>query len=184
MEHKGTQRIETDRLILRRFVMDDASAMFKNWASDSEVTKYLTWPTHKSVEGSKWITDLWIKDYEKPDYYQWAIELKELGEVIGSISVVHTDENVNAAEVGYCIGRNWWHKGITVEAFKAVIKFLFEEVGAERVSARHDPNNPNSGRVMKKCGLTYEGTLRKADRNNQGIVDVSVYGILRNEYEK
>ena len=184
MDHKGTQRIETERLILRRFVMDDASAMFKNWASDSEVTKYLTWPTHKSVEGSKWITDLWIKDYEKPDYYQWAIELKELGEVIGSISIVHTDENVNAVEVGYCIGRNWWHKGITSEAFKAVIKFMFDEVGADRVSARHDPNNPNSGRVMKKCGLTYEGTLRKADRNNQGIVDVSVYGILRDEYEK
>ena len=183
MNHQGTRTIETKRLILRKFTMDDVPAMFKNWAGDSEVTKFLTWPTHRNEDVSRYVIGLWLKDYEKENNYQWAIELKELGEVIGSISVVRLNDDLNEAEVGYCIGRNFWHQGITSEAFAAVIRFLFDEVGADRVCAGHDTNNPNSGKVMKKCGLSYEGTLRKSGRNNQGIVDVSIYGILRDEYE-
>ena len=53
MNHKGTVALETERLILRRFTIEDADAMFKNWASDAEVTKYLTWPTHTDVSVSQ-----------------------------------------------------------------------------------------------------------------------------------
>ena len=67
------------------------------------------------------------------------------------------------------------------EAFSAVIDFFFDQVGANRVESRHDPNNPYSGMVMRKCGLKYEGTLRSSDRNNQGICDASWYGILRSD---
>ena len=56
------------------------------------------------------------------------------------------------------------------EALGAVIDFLFDEVGVNRVESRHDPRNPNSGAVMKKCGMKFEGTLRQSDRNNQGII--------------
>lgn len=68
------------------------------------------------------------------------------------------------------------------EAFSAVISFLFKEVGMNRIWAGHDIDNPNSGKVMKKCGLNYEGTLRKSGWNNCGIVDICIYGILRSEY--
>ncbi|MBR2067612.1 MAG: GNAT family N-acetyltransferase, partial [Solobacterium sp.] len=50
MKHLGTKTIETSRLILRKLNDDDAEAMFRNWASDNEVTKYLTWPTHNNIE--------------------------------------------------------------------------------------------------------------------------------------
>ena len=70
------------------------------------------------------------------------------------------------------------------EAFSALITFMFEEMKVNRVEARHDTNNPNSGKVMMKCGLKYEGTLRQSDFNNQGIVDASYYSILANEYFK
>ena len=63
MKHCGTKRLETNRLILRRFVNEDASAMYKNWASDSEVTKYLMWPTHSSKEISEEITKDWVSSY-------------------------------------------------------------------------------------------------------------------------
>ena len=179
--HKGTQTIETSRLILRRAVREDAEPMFRNWASDPDVTKYLTWPTYEKVETAYQILDLWASEYEKPNYYQWMIVLKELGEPIGSISVVRQNDRVEEAEIGYCIGSRWWHRGIMTEALNAVIEYLFTEVGMNRVAARHDPNNPHSGGVMRKCGMTYEGTLRQSTRNNQGICDACWYALLKCE---
>ena len=184
LTHKGTQTIETSRLILRRAILEDAEPMFLNWASDPEVTKYLTWPTYEKVETAYQILDLWASEYEKPNYYQWMIVPKELGEPIGSISVVRQNDRVEEAEIGYCIGSRWWHRGIMTEALNAVIDYLFTEVGMNRVAARHDPNNPHSGGVMRKCGMKYEGTHRACDRNNQGICDATQYAILRSEWKR
>lgn len=185
MKHQGTKRLETARLVLRRFTLDDAQAMYDNWASDPEVTKFLTWPPHANPEVTKVVLEGWAAGYEKDDFYQWAIVLEAEGDrPIGSISVVHLDDNVGSCEIGYCIGRRWWHRGIMTEALGAVMDFLFTDVGIERVEARYDPNNLHSGGVMGNCGMTYEGTLRRAGRSNQGICDLCVYGILRGEWER
>lgn len=182
MKNCGTQRIETDRLILRRYVIEDADAMYKNWASDSEVTKFLTWQPHSSVEVSRGIIENWLKEYSDKKYYQWAIVLKDNGnEPIGDISVVHMNEDISMVHIGYCLGRAWWRRGIMSEALKAVMDFMFDTVEVNRVESRHDPMNPNSGKVMQKCGMKYEGTLRSADRNNQGICDACYYALLRSE---
>lgn len=182
MKNCGTQRIETDRLILRRYKIEDADAMYKNWASDSEVTKFLTWQPHSSVDVSRSIIENWLKEYSDEKYYQWAIVLKDNGnEPIGGIGVVHMNEDISMVHIGYCLGRAWWRRGIMSEALKAVTDFMFDTVEVNRVEARHDPRNPNSGKVMQKCGMKYEGTLRSADRNNQGICDACYYALLRSE---
>lgn len=182
MKNSGTQRIETDRLILRRYVIEDADAMYKNWASDSEVTKFLTWQPHSSVDVSRGIIENWLKEYSDEKYYQWAIVLKDNGnEPIGDISVGQMNEDISMVHIGYCLGRAWWRRGIMSEALKAVMDFMFDTVEVNRVEARHDPRNPNSGKVMQKCGMKYEGTLRSADRNNQGICDACYYALLRSE---
>lgn len=174
MNHLGTRELATARLTLRRFEIEDAENMYYNWASDPEVTRYLTWPTHKSVEVTEHVLRDWIGRYEAKDYYQWAIELNELEQPIGSISAVKVDDQTESVEIGYCIGRDFWNKGYTTEALSEVIRFFLAEVGAGRVCARHDANNPNSGKVMEAAGMEYEGTLRKADYNNQGICDAVV----------
>ena len=179
--HKGTQTIETHRLILRRALREDALPMFRNWASDPEVTKFLTWPTHQNAETSGFVLDMWCKDYANLNFYQWMIVLRELGEPIGSISVVNHRDDIAEAEIGYCIGKPWWHRGIMTEALSAVIDYLFDEVGMNRIEAKHDTRNPHSGNVMKKCGMEYEGTSRSGDRNNQGICDTATYAILRTD---
>ncbi len=184
LTHKGTQTIETPRLILRRARMEDAQPMFDHWASDPEVTKFLTWHTYETADTANIILEKWISEYEKPNFYQWMIVLREIGQPIGSISAVRQNESVGSAEIGYCIGHRWWHKGIMSEALKAVMDFLFREVGMNRIEARHDPNNPHSGGVMRKCGMQYEGTARAADRNNQGICDAAHYAILRADWGK
>ena len=80
--------------------------------------------------------------------------------------------------IGYCIGKRWWNKGITSEALNELIKYFFEEVQVNRIESRHDPLNKNSGKVMIKCGMKYEGIMRKAYINNQGICDCSMYALL------
>ncbi|GFI65346.1 putative ribosomal N-acetyltransferase YdaF [Lachnospiraceae bacterium] len=156
--------------------------MYKNWASDQEVTRFLTWPTHPNQEVSGRVIEDWVNQYSDDSYYHWAIILKDNGEEpIGDIAVVSLKENVSMAHVGYCIGRNWWHQGITSEALKAVMEFLFDVVAVNRIEARHDPRNPNSGGVMEKCGMKYEGTLHSSDWNNQGICDACYYALLKSE---
>lgn len=184
MKHLGTKRIETERLVLRPFAAADAPAMYRNWASEPEVTKYLTWPAHSSVDISEMVLRDWVSHYGEPDFYQWAIVLKDENVPIGSIAAVKADETAQWVEMGYCIGRQWWRRGYVSEALKTIIAFFFEEVGVGRIQARHDPRNPNSGAVMRKCGMQYEGTLRRADRNNQGICDTCMYSILREEYDR
>lgn len=183
MNHLGTLQIETDRLILRKFNKSDSRALFNNWGNDMEVTKFLTWPPIVSVEAAESILTNWTDSYADDKFYQWAIVLKENGnEPIGTINVVHMNEEIDMVHIGYCIGRKWWNKGITSEAFNGIIPFLIERVGVKRIESRHDPKNSNSGKVMLKCGLQYEGTLRNADINNQGICDASMYALLGEDY--
>ena len=182
MNHIGTQTITTPRLTLRRFAVADAAAMFRNWASDPSVTKYLTWPVHESEDVTCQVVTAWVNQYSDPRWYQWAIVPRELNEPIGSISAVRLYDRTSSVDIGYCIGSRWWGQGITAEALRAVIGYFFERVGLSAVCACHDTNNPNSGKVMQKSGMTYEGTRRQVGVNNQGICDEAWYSILRSEY--
>lgn len=182
MKHLGTVLLETERLILRPFRENDVDDMYNNWASSDNVSKFLTWPTHESKEVTKSVIDLWVSQNESLQNYQWCMEWKENHQAIGSMGVVHFDEATQAAEIGYCIGEDYWHRGITAEALTEVMRFLFEEVQCNRIMAKHDYNNPNSGKVMKKAGLEYEGTLLEAGKNNTGICDLVIYAITRNRY--
>ncbi|MEG0440934.1 MAG: GNAT family protein [Oscillospiraceae bacterium] len=182
MNHKGTVTMETQRLLLRRFTLADSEESFRNWTGDDRVTEFLRWPTHASVEITREILQTWIEGYQKDDFYQWAIVPKALGEPIGAISVVEQNEALGSVDIGYCIGSRWWHQGYTSEALEAVIPFFFDQVGANRIASQHDPLNPDSGKVMAKCGMKLEGVLRQADVSNRGIVDAAIYGILAEEY--
>ncbi len=185
MNHLGTIDLKTKRLLLRKFFVDDAEKSYYNWTSDEKVTVYLRWQKHKSIEETKQLFTQWNDNYKANNYYQWAIILREdeyLGP-IGTISVNRLDEHINMAHLGYCIGSQWWHKGITSEALHEIIRFLFKEVKVNRIESWHDPKNKYSGSVMKKCGMIYEGTLKEGDYNNTGIVDACVYAITSREFQ-
>ena len=181
LAHKGTVTLETERLILRRFTVDDAEAMYKNWASDPKVTKFLMWDNHPNVEFTRELLAGWVKEYDDERYYHWAIVLKESGEPIGAPMVVGINDSLPSAEMGYCIGSAFWGKGYMAEAVRAILKFLFDEVGFYRISAKHDVDNPQSGRVMEKCGMRYEGILRGAYYHHGHFADCKQYAILQGE---
>lgn len=182
MNHIGTQPIETERLILRRFRADDAEAQFANWASDPEVTRYLRWEAHTSIEESREVVARRLERYEKPDTYMWAIERKG-GVLMGAISAHVQSENDSIVETGYCLGRAFWGKGYMPEALKAMIEYMFLRVGANRIEAVHALENPASGAVMRKAGMLREGRLRQSYKNREGYHDSDLYGLVREDWD-
>lgn len=185
LNHTGTVRLETERLILRPTSISDAEQMFNNWASDPEVTKYLFWKPHSDVEETKVILSKWDKENERPDYYHWGIVQKESGQIIGTGGVLGLNEKHHSADLGYCISRTYWGKGYMTEAVAAMIQHLFNIVGLNRITASHDTNNIASGRVMQKCGMAFEGIKRQAHYCvRRGFYDSACYAILKTDFEK
>ena len=185
LNHTGTIRIETERLILRPTSISDAEQMFTNWASDPEVTKHLTWPPHSDIEVTKSVLAYWDKENEKPNNYHWGIVLKETQQIIGTGGTVSINEKHHCAELGYCMGRAYWGKGYMSEAVAAMIEYLFNTVGLNRIAALYEPENIGSGRVMQKCGMIYEGTQRQAFYcTKRGYVDLACYSILKSDFKK
>lgn len=180
--HKGTQTIETQRLLLRRFKPGDAEYMFKNWASDSEVFKFFSRNPHSEIGQTEKIVSEWIDAYSDDSCYNWAIELAEIGEIIGQISLVDLSEKYCLCEVAFTLGRHFWGKGMSTEALKAVINYMFNEIGINRVQGMHNTKNIGSGRVMQKSGMKLEGIMRQADINKNGeFGDLAVYGIVKSD---
>lgn len=144
--------IETERLLLRKPRIEDAKPMFDNWANDPEVTKYMTWNAHENIEVTKMIINHWLEEEKDPKTIRYIITFKDSGEPIGSIDVVHyVDGN---PEIGYCLSRNYWNKGIMTEACKALVKYLIN-IGFTKILIRADERNIGSNKVIEKCGFKF-----------------------------
>lgn len=173
--HRGTEEIRTERMILRRFTMDDATAMFNNWAKEPEVTKYLTWDAHPNIDHTTWWLSHSMKKYERLDFYYWAIEFE--GQVIGCIGGSAVGDNVY--DIGYCIGKKWWNQGIMTEAVKGVINYAFTELNCEFVQLSYILENKASARVAEKAGMTFIRE-EKGGYTKHGIAyDIGYYRIER-----
>jgi ribosomal-protein-alanine N-acetyltransferase len=181
LQHKGTVPLESERLRLRRFTMDDAEAMFNNWTSDAEVAKYMRWDAHKNINETKNVLQNRIERYSNLSTYHWAIVLKGTDMPIGNIALISSNEYDMCAEVAYCLGRQYWGKGIATEALITVLKFGLEEVNFNRIEAYHAVNNVASGKVMKNAGMKYEGRMRKKYLSHLGFEDSDLYAILRED---
>lgn len=182
MKAIGTQILQTDRLILRRFVESDAEAMFQNWASSAENLTYVTWNPHPDVEVTRNSIRNWVDSYANPNYYKWAICLKENPEqVIGDISIVEMDVEDSSCEIGYVLGKAYWGRGIMTEALKTVLDFCFTQAGFQKVRARYASLNPASGRVMEKAGMFYLKTIVDGVERKGYLADLIYYQINRED---
>ncbi len=183
MKHVGTQVIQTMRLILRKLELADAEMMFNNWTSDNEVTRFLRWDPHKTIDDTINMIQMWIDNYQSDSTYYWGIYLKD-GEMIGSIGITITSEYDYKAELGYKIGSRWWRQGYTSEAAQAVIDYMFENTDVERIDSYNAVNNLASSKVMGKIGMNNEGFLRHYYRIRDGFQDCTLYAIIRDEWKQ
>jgi len=180
MNDLGTITLETERLILRRFKLEDAESMYNNWASDKECNKYLSWDIHKNVDETKEVLKRWIDEYEQGSY-NLGVELKSNQELIGSIIVVNMRKKDFNCEIGYCYGSKYWSKGYATEALKRVIDYLLDDCKFHLVEACHISGNPASGRVMQKAGMKKEAELkdRRFNKYTKELNDKIIYSITR-----
>lgn len=183
LTHIGTNTIETDRLILRRFRYTDDDAMLKYWIADEKIQSMYSEPVYTTKEAVKELLDKYIDSYEKPDYYRWAITEKDSDKCIGQIAYFLVDSKNHFAEIEYCIGSDFQCKGYATEATKAVIKYGFDKINLHKVQICTKTINKASKRVIEKCGFTYEGTLRDYFFFNGDYVGRLFFSILRSEYE-
>ena len=183
MRDIGTQTLRGKRLVLRRFKADDAEAMYAQWASDPRVTETVTWYPHKDVEETKALLKTWVKAYENPWTYRWAIETKD-GTLIGSIDFVSFSDTHQSGEVGYCLAYDYWNQGLATEALEQLIAFMFDQVGLNRIEAKYLVGNPASKRVMEKVGMQFEGVHRQMYRIKGRTHDLGRCAIVKDDYEK
>ena len=178
------QIIETERLILRNFQMSDAEAMFRNWANDPDVLRYMPYKICEDIETTRVRIGEWLDYFNSTNLWgAFAMELKSTGEVIGTIDYAETSQTINEAEIGYQLGKAWWGMGYAAEALEAIIDHCFETTNLNRIWGGYDPRNAAAGKVMDKAKMLYEGTFRQWRLRNGELVDRSIYAILREDWD-
>jgi ribosomal-protein-alanine N-acetyltransferase len=155
-----TQPLETERLILKPLRKEYAEEAFAAWTTDPDVARYVRWSPHASIENTiSWLTDNENK-IDSPDHYEWGMFLRDSGKLVGSIGAgkVTDDQGVKRYELGYCLAKKFWGRGITSEALSRVFLYLKDDVGLRHFFCCHDVSNPASGTVMRKIGFKPYGT--------------------------
>lgn len=173
--------LETERLVLRKITLDDKENVFA-YFSDDEVTRYFGIENFTKLEEAEHIINAFNEGFEKKQAIRWGIALKDTNELIGSIGFHNISKNNSRVEVGYEITRKEWNKGYATEALRAVIEFLFNEVGFNRIGATIRPENVASQQLVKKLGFQEEGTLQDYQFNRGSYYDLIMFSLLKRNY--
>lgn len=166
----NTPKLETERLILRKFTKDDLDALFLI-LKDEEVNKFLPWYPMKNLEETKrFYEERYAAKYAEPQAYAYAICLKSDNYPIGYIKVDMND----SYDLGYGLRKEFWHKGIVSEAAQALVEQLKKD-GIPYITATHDINNPRSGGVMKRIGMEYKYSYEELWQPKNFLVTFRMY---------
>lgn len=154
-------RMETPRLILRLLTWNDMNAIFE-YASDPEVTRYMIWPTHQSLNDTRQFIQGVFEKYQNGIYDEWVLESKSDNHLIGIGGAGPIKElEGRVFEIGYVLRRQDWGHGYATEAVHHLLGHCFQEYPVESIIAHHHHENLASGRVMQKCGMVKEASFEK-----------------------
>jgi ribosomal-protein-alanine N-acetyltransferase len=167
--------------VLRKILPSDYKDMYE-YSSLDEVTKYLLWSSHPSEEYTRQYIEYLQQRYKIGDFYDWAISLKDSGKMIGTCGFTRFDFANNCAEIGYVLNPKYWGQGYCTEAVSKIIEFGFNNLHLNRIEARYMKDNVGSRRVMEKCKMTFEGTMKSAVYAKNKYWDIGVCAILKDRY--
>lgn len=167
---ENTPRLETQRLILRRFSPRDAKALF-SLLSDKEVNRFLPlFPLETLSQAQDYLQEHYLAFYEKSIGYRYAVCLKTDDVPVGYVNISQDD----SYDLGYALKKECWHKGIATEACTAVVQLLASS-GIPYLTATHDVHNPRSGRVMENIGMTYRYSYQELWQPKNTLVTFRLY---------
>ena len=173
--------LESNTIKMRRLEHGDIASIIE-YASAIEVARNTfvphPYPPEAAIDFVTTTREAWGND----DSYTFGLVEKESGDFVGAMGL-HPEPRHHLAEIGYWIGKPHWGKGYATQALGLIIRFAFEEVGLNRVQARHFTSNPASGRVMQKANMQYEGTSRQAMVHRDVYKDTVLYAMLREDYD-
>ena len=149
----GPERIETSRLCLRKPTLLDASEIFTRYSGDPEVTRFLGWPMHRSVEETQAFLSFSDGEWMRWPAGPYLIESKRDNKLLGSTGLSFETENI--AATGYVLAKDAWGCGYATEALGAMVE-LAPKLGLTQIYALCHPNHPASARVLEKCGFRRE----------------------------
>lgn len=172
--------LQTRRLRLRALTMADDRDMYR-YASDPQVSLHVLWEPHESIRQTRSTLRAAIRQYRSGSPATFAIERRSDRRMIGTIGFMWINCEHRSGEVGYSLARDCWNQGYATEALAAVLRFGFDTLGLNRIEAIHEVDNPASGRVMEKCGMVCEGTLRSKVFNKGHFSDVRLYAAVRGD---
>ncbi len=174
--------LETERLILRPIEETDVPALFP-LINDADVARNLMRVPYPYPEEqyAPWIRKA-REAMERKEQYDMAVVLKETGLPIGAIGFHDVVWSHMRAEMGYWFGKPYWGNGYATEAAMGMLQFGFDELGLERIHAYSFTRNKASANVLRKIGMTYEGSARHAFRKNGEFLDIFLFGIIREEF--
>ena len=152
------QIIETSRLKLRSPVIEDAPAIFEQYARDEEVTKYMTWRSHSNIKTTQKYLEECLNHMAAKTAWYWIILPKQENKAIGMIRLQHHNHR---AELGYVLARPYWNRGLMSEALQPLIARAIAQPNIYRVWAVCDVENLASARVLEKVGMIREGILHR-----------------------
>ena len=155
---KPPTEFQTERLLLRQPFVKDAEAIFAEYASDPEVTRYMTWVPHKTKESVSEFLEGQIKRLRAAENISWVLTKPHDNRPIGAIG---GSVRGHAIEIGYVLGRQYWNRGYMTEAICTVADWLLAQPDVFRVWAVCDIENPGSARALEKSQFEREGLLRR-----------------------
>jgi [ribosomal protein S5]-alanine N-acetyltransferase len=173
--------LTTDRLVLRRLRLEDAQAYFA-FAGDPLVTRYLRWGPHGSIAETESYLAGVMEGYASGCDGPWGIELARAQALVGTIHLMAIDPQHRTAEVGVVVARTYWGQGIGPEALRRVLALCFNELGLNRVQGLVVVGNAPGRRMMEKCAMVHEGTLREYAVQKGQPQNFDVYALLAREF--
>jgi len=159
MPERPPEKISTDRLFLRKPMMEDAALSFKLYAQDPEVTKFLTWKPHQSIKETKSFLERCLNNWKSGISFPWTIIRKKDKQLMGMLEIVNIDHT--GIHVGYVLARPYWGNGYMTEALMEIVDWAIKQKDVYRVWTVCDIENIASIRVLEKTGMQNEGTLRR-----------------------
>ena len=172
--------LRTPRLILRALRVQDAGDYFA-FAGDDQVTRYLRWGPHASLQDTEAYLAEVLEDSGQALDGLWGIELPQEGRLVGTIHLMDIDERHLKADVGVVVNAQYWRKDIGSEALQRVLAFCFDDLNLQRVQGLPITENAAACRMLEKCGMQREGTLRWYAMQKGRWWDFNVYSILKNK---